>query len=106
MPTKYRRVAVIQDEQLEAAMKRASARISARSDASLLRELALIGARVLNESSDISPGLQKILAMPGVRPARGSIRDFLRDNPPVKRPEGSDPHALSKALEEQREERL
>jgi len=71
-----------------------------------LKELAFIGARSLNDSESISPKLRRLLAMPGVRPARGNLKDFLAERPDRSVPEGADPYRGTKALQEQREERF
>lgn len=97
---------MVEDESLREAMARSKRLLPGRSSAALLRELAIRGAAALEDEAAESPGLKRILAMPGVRPPKGDIHAFLRENPPAKLPEGSDPRAVSKALEKQREERF
>ncbi|MCB0831819.1 MAG: hypothetical protein KDB54_06785 [Solirubrobacterales bacterium] len=106
MPSKYRRIAVVEDPELAEALRWAETRIKSRSDASLLRELAIRGAASLRQETPMSPGLRRILAIPGARPAEGDIRQTLRSRPPVKLPDGSEPDAYSRALDAEREERI
>ena len=105
MPTKHRRIAVVEDPELAEALRLASSEFPGRSAASLLRELAIRGARSLDTDSDLNPKLQKILAMPDVRPAAGSSKEFLRELGAMEFPEGADPYRGTKSLEEEREER-
>ncbi len=97
---------MVEDEQLRGAMARSKRLLPGRSSAALLRELAVRGAAALEAEATESPGAKRILAMPGVRAPKGDLRTFLREHRPAKLPEGSDPYALSKALDEQREERF
>ena len=106
MPTKLRRIAVTEDPELAEVLLRASAVLPGRSSASLLKELALRGAESLESGADVNPKLQRILAMPGVRPAKGTFKDFLRERGEISIPDGADPYRGTKALEEQREERF
>jgi len=98
---------VVEDPELAEALDRVAGEVPHRSRASLLRELALIGAETTRYEKRES-ALQFLLAIPGSRPARNGtdgLRRLLEEQPPAPAtPE--DPYGLSRALEEQREERL
>jgi len=106
MPTKHRRIAVVVDPELSERLTEAAPAFPGRSSAALLRELAMLGAESLSASDRPSAKLERLLARPGVRPARGDLKEFLAKRPDRSVPEGADPHRGTKALEEQREERL
>ena len=106
MPTKLRRIAVTEDPELAEVLERASIQLPGRSSAALLKELALRGAESLASGVDSNPKLQRILAMPGVRPATGSFKEFLQERGDISMPDGADPYRGSKAIDEQREERF
>ncbi|MCB8915181.1 MAG: hypothetical protein H6532_05050 [Thermoleophilales bacterium] len=106
MPSKYRRIAVVEDPELAETLEWAGRQLKSRSDASLLRELAIRGAASLRREVSMSPGLRQILAIPGVRPPHGDIRESLRKQPPVPMPAGLPRDAISRALDAEREERL
>lgn len=107
MPSKYRRIAVVEDPELERALERAAGKVPHRSRASLLRELAIIGSgRVAGEPPESA--LDYLMRIPGARgpkPGAGGIKEFLEEHSlgPVAE---DDPYALTRALEEQRAERL
>ncbi|MEI2702301.1 MAG: hypothetical protein V9E83_07870 [Baekduia sp.] len=69
MPTKHRRINVTCDQQLRAALDAAAPYARAKSDAGLIRELALAGAKALEEV-DVDETRAEILAIPGIIPAR------------------------------------
>ena len=106
MPTKHRRIAVVADPELTNALSRASESFPGRSSAALLRQLAMLGAETLEKPERSPTKLERLLARPGVRPAGGNLREFLDKHGDRSVPEGADPHRGTKALEEQREERL
>lgn len=104
MPTKLRRIAVTEDPELAQALSRASRELPGLSDAALVKELALRGARALPVKGT-DERIARIIAKTGARPARGNLRQYLRDNP-LGPANPNDPNPLSRALEEQREERF
>lgn len=106
MPTKHRRIAVVVDPDLSERLAEAASAFPGRSSAGLLRELAMLGAESLNRSDRPSTKLERLLARPGVRPARGDLKEFLSKRSDWSVPAGADPHRGTKALDEQREERL
>lgn len=104
MPTKLRRIAVTEDPDLAVALSRASRELPGLSDAALVKELALRGARTLAvEGSD--ERMARIITRTGARPARGNLSEYLRKSPPVAA-DPADPNGLSRALQQQREERF
>ncbi|MGK2956544.1 MAG: hypothetical protein ACSLFI_12865 [Solirubrobacterales bacterium] len=105
MPTKLRRIAVTEDPELAEVLVRAALVLPGRSSAALLKELALRGADSLESGADSNPKLQRVLAMPGVRPASGTFKDFLRERGEIEIPAGAGPYRGTKALEQEREER-
>ncbi|OJU94977.1 MAG: hypothetical protein BGO23_07370 [Solirubrobacterales bacterium 67-14] len=101
MPTKLRRIAVTVDPRLAAALEVARKELPGKSDAALVKELALRGSR-MDESDRSSSALARILARPGVRlPSRKlqTVLARLREEP------GLDPELLDRALEEDRADR-
>ncbi len=105
MPTKYRRIAVTEDPELARALRLASAELPGMSAAALVRELALRGSKTL----PFDPGQERLARMierTGARPAQGDIRSYLRSREMPEPVDRDDPYAVSKALQEQREERL
>jgi hypothetical protein len=105
MPTKHRRIAVTEDPELAETLRRASAELPGLSSAALVRELAMRGSKTL----PIDPGEERIARMierTGARPARGDIREYLASRGTPQPIDSDDPHALTKVLEEQREERF
>lgn len=106
MPTKHRRIAVTEDPELAAVLEQAADALPGLSSSALVRELAIRGAAVLRSSSDINPKLKALLDIPGVQPGTGNLREYLDQRGPFQTREGADPYRGTKALEEQREERL
>jgi len=66
MPTKLRRIAVTVDPGLAAALQEARKRAPGKSDAALVKELALRGSQTGGRGQS-SSALERILARPGVR---------------------------------------
>jgi len=106
MPTKHRRIAVVEDPELKEALTRASERFPGSSSAGLVRKLAILGAETLTKPETPPTKLERLLARPGVKPARGNLKEFLDRHGDRSVPEGVDPYRGTKALEEQRRERL
>jgi hypothetical protein len=101
VPTKLRRIAVTVDPGLAAALEDARKELPDKSDAALVKELALRGSRA-GGGAQASSALERILARPGVRlPSRklGTVLSKLRDEP------GLDPQELDRAIEEDRADR-
>jgi hypothetical protein len=105
MPTKLRRIAVTEDPDLSAALRRAALVYPGLSRAGLVRELALRGARQLSDESGDDP-LQRILERTGAEPPRGDITEYLRGRQDLARPDPDDPHPLTKYLDEMREDSI
>lgn len=98
---------MVEDPELAEALDRAAGEVTHRSRASLVRELAIIGAGQVTGSRP-ETALEFLLAIPGARGPKsgaGGIHEFLAEHPPVPY-SPDDPDGLSRALEEQREERL
>lgn len=105
MPSKPERIVVPVDAELSAALSAASASFPPQDAAATLRELALIGAETLRRRSG-ETGLDRIRSIPGVRPARRNMSEYLRTREPIGPVDPEDPCPLSRALGEQRQERL
>jgi len=105
MPTKLRRIAVTEDPELAEALRRAASELPGLSSAALVKELALRGARTLPVDAG-SERMERLMARTGARPARGDLREYLRNRPPLKPVDSDNPYALSRALEEQREDKI
>lgn len=78
MPTQHRRINVTCDPELAAALDGARAHLDETSDAARLRALALAGATALAartpEEREGDAALARLLAIPGVRPAKNRDR--------------------------------
>lgn len=105
MPTKHRRIAVTEDPDLSAALRRAALAYPGLSRAGLVRELAMRGARQLTDGSGDNP-LQRILERTGAEPPRGDITEYLLSRKDLDRPDPDDPHPLTKYLDEMREDSI
>ena len=100
MPTTHRRIAVTKDPELTAALEATRGlldQVDTRSEAGQVRRLALLGARVLVDGrgeAHAARARQRLLDLPGVRPATRSL-DELRwlDEDPVD-PSGEASEAL------------
>lgn len=103
MPTKYRRIAVVADPELTEVLKRAARQLPGRSQAGLLKELAVRGATSLEDPS-VGPRLRRLLVRKGVKPAKTDFRDYLDRRGHRTIPDQVDPYRGSKALDEQRED--
>jgi len=76
MTTKHRRIAVVRDPDLDAALRRAAALLGDRPAATLVRELALRGA----DAIAAAPGaevVRRLVTERGARPAEGPLLEFL-----------------------------
>lgn len=102
MPTKLRRIAVTEDVDLASALRSASQALPGLSDAALVKQLAIIGARSLSTQPP-NEHLEHILRIPGAKlPSRplGSLLKEIADLPKVSSAE------VDRILEEERAERL
>ena len=64
MPTRYPRIAVTRDPELDAALERAGAYLGGKPAASLVRELALRGAKALEEEdSERQVGIEGLIRL-------------------------------------------
>ncbi len=93
---------MVVDSELSEAMEAASRVRAHRSQASLLRDLAILGAREVTAAGSHS-GIDELLSLPGVRAPKADLRELLRAEP-LGPPPASDSYGLSRALEEQRDE--
>ena len=76
MATTHRRIAVVRDPALDAALRRAAALLGDKPAATLVRELALRGA----DAMTAAPGaevVRRLVTERGARPAEGSLLEFL-----------------------------
>ena len=105
MPTKLRRIAVTEDTELAEALRKASRVLPGLSSAALVKELAMRGSRSLPVDGP-SERMERLIARTGARPARGDIREYLRNRPLIGPVDPEDPYALSRALQEQREDKI
>lgn len=100
MPTKYRRIAVTLDPKLAAALQEARNEMPGKSDAALVKELALRGSRAGVGSP--SPALERILARPGVRPPLRNLDDVLSE---LDKSQRFDSETIDQILDEDRADR-
>ena len=105
MPTKFRRIAVTEDPELSRALRGASRELPGLSDAALVRELAMRGARTL-QVDPAQERLERLIERTGARPPRGNIQDYLRNRGPVTEPDPDDPNPASRILDELREDKI
>lgn len=106
MPTRYPRIAVVADPELEVALARAAAAYGrARPRAALLRELALAGAATLPER-DQADLLVRLANRHGIRPPRMALTDLAAGVAELGPPDRDDPRPGQRALDELRAERL
>jgi hypothetical protein len=105
MPTKLRRIAVTEDPELAEALRCAARVLPGLSSAALVKELALRGARTLSADGS-AERMDRLIARTGARPARGDLREYLRNRPPLEPVDPDDPYALSRAVREQREDKI
>jgi hypothetical protein len=104
MPTKLRTIVVPEDPDLAEALARAAKELPGLSEAALVKELALRGARTLRPT-DPDERISRIIARTGAQPARADIQSYLRENPPGP-VDPAEPTPGTNALQEQRAERL
>lgn len=97
---------MVVDEELRRALARSERFLPDRSKAMLLRELAMRGADALSEEADVPAGLKRLLELSGVEPPLGKFSEFLENHVPAPMPAGAGRYAASRALREQREERM
>jgi len=106
VPTKHRRIAVVEDPELRKALALASSQYPGKSSAGLLRQLAILGAETLETSRAAPTKLERLLARPGVVPGRGNIQEYLARRPDLREFDPADPHPGTRALEELREDKI
>lgn len=105
MPTKFRRIAVTEDPELSRALRGASRELPGLSDAALVRELAMRGARTL----PVNPAqerLERLIERTGARPPRGNIQDYLRSRDDLDHAPVTSGPTLSETLDELREDKI
>lgn len=105
MPTKFRRIAVTEDPELSRALRGASRELPGLSDAALVRELAMRGARTL----PVDPAqerLERLIERTGARPPRGNIQDYLRSRDDLDHAPVASGPTLSETLDELREDKI
>lgn len=98
---------MVEDPDLAEALDRVADEVPHRSRAALLRELAVIGAEKVSGSREPTT-LERLLSIPGSRPpvsGSGGLGGFFEEYPLGDMPE-DDPYGASRALDEQRDERL
>lgn len=104
MGTTHRRIAVVRDQELDAALRRAARQLGEdKPAATLVRELALRGAETIAER----PGdeiVRRLVAEHRARPAEGSLLDFVEERGELG-PVDQERHA-SKLVEALRSERV
>lgn len=82
MATAHRRIGVVRDPELAAALEASRAALDpadTRSEAGQVRRLALLGAQALREREpepEVSEALRRIRAIPGVQPATKNLSDL------------------------------
>ncbi len=105
MPTKFRRIAVTEDPELSRVLRGASRELPGLSDAALVRELAMRGARTL----PVDPAqerLERLIERTGARPPRGNIQDYLRSRDDLDHAPVTSGPTLSETLDELREDKI
>lgn len=104
MPSKYPRIGVVCDPELDVAMRSARDRLGPRlSSAALLRGLALRGADALRREAIPDHHVQRLVDEHRAQPARAPLVTLLSELEPV---DPNDRTPGSDALEKEREERL
>lgn len=101
MPTKLRRIAVTVDSRLAAALEAARRELPGKSDAGLVKELALRGSRSGSDGTT-NPALERILARPGVRLPERKLESVLAE---LGETQKFSSESIYKALEEERADR-
>lgn len=107
MPTKHRRLALVRDPEVDAALERARGALhSDKPDAALARELLLAGAEVVAPEPE-DPFIARLLRdFPGTRPAKYTPEEALARRGPLPPMDPDDPYAGTRALQEQREDTI
>jgi hypothetical protein len=97
MPTRYQRIGVVVDPELDDALRLAAPRLRAASRAARVRELALIGARSLGAGDEALDQLDRELDELGATRARGDLVETSRRV--RKRVRGRPEETISESLE-------
>lgn len=105
MATKHRRIAVTEDPELAEALRRSAAELPGLSDAGLVKELALRGARTLPVKAS-EQRMDRIIARTGAWPTRGNVQDYLRAKGSSGDPDPEEPDRGSRILDQLREDRV
>ncbi len=104
MATVHRRIAVVRDPELDAALRRTAALLGEdKPAATLVRELALRGAEAI-ANNPRAEAMRQLVAERGGRSADGSLADFLDEREP--QGEADPERRASRLLDELRSERL
>jgi hypothetical protein len=103
MATKHRRIAVIADPELEAALGAARREIGDVAEARLVRELALRGARDIRPEPNAKAIAE--LKRAGVAWPTRTLRDALAADPAAASPDPDDPYRGTRALDDVRADR-
>ena len=107
MPTRHRRLGLVRDPEVDAALQRARAASgSAKPDASLARELLLAGADVLAPEPEDEFIAKLVRRFPGVRPAKYTPEEALARRGPLPPMDPDDPYAGTRALQELSEDTI
>jgi hypothetical protein len=104
VPTAHPRIALTRDPELDEALKRGASLLGDKPTATIARELILRGAQDLVANS--GPALDRWLSELGATPAPRSTGDVLVTASNLGPPDPDNPHPLSDALAELREEQL
>jgi len=103
MPSIHPRIGVTRDPELDRALRDAREALGDKPDATLVRELALRGVATL-ERRDEQSVMQHLVATYGVIPPRGSRADFDAHIEELLKQPVDHTRALSRALQELRED--
>lgn len=100
---------MVEDPDLAELLDRVAGEVPHRSRAALLRELAVIGAEKVSGSREPTV-LDRLLSIPGARPpitgaAADGLGGFFEKHPLGEVPQ-DEPYGASRALDDQRDERL
>jgi hypothetical protein len=102
--TKHRRIALTVDPELESAIAAARQELGDRPESRLVRELALRGSKSL-PLDDTERAIAQFKAA-GVEWPKESMAEVLDRLPPLEPVDPDDPYAMSRTLEELREDRV
>jgi hypothetical protein len=107
MPTKHRRLGLVRDPEVDAALARVRERVgNDKPDATLARELILAGADVLAPEPE-DPFIAKLVRdFPGIRPPKYTPEEALERRGPLPPMDPDDPYAGTRALQELREDTI